>query len=660
MPNYQRLTDRTLAPSISLDDILHIVITGDTSQNPAGSSYKATLSQVASLIGGCSTENTLIASNSGYFTPSTSFKTSSLYIGNGKGCGWNGCPWDYPLSFKGGTAPPIPESISNVGVPSPVDIRSGDTIHLCGNIYFNINSSEIQPSFVISLFLYQCHDLSVTRRIPLTSVITPTRYEFDKNTLCFDLSHTFTQYYDSCDVFFVVGMSVTHNSELTGPANFTYTLNYEKNCSIPDGEFYLLRNCCEPTVTEIINGSNLTIGSFWSDSDGNCWEIESTGTTAPNSARSLVNDYESCESCVSSNPCPDNVNIISCCVEGLEYVSGSLDLTVGDYFVDDYGFCWSIDSNTSAPVTAPTITIGTTGYTSCDDCINNNDCPSVWVVESCCDIFSQEVIHTTLDLSIDEVWVDSDGICWTIISEANELPTNYEITLTTPSTDCVDCVDSNTCPDFVYVTLRHCCDLLQVEVAIMEQVPTTGTIFSDVNGVCWEVVGWSLVGTPTWPVMVIPEGQYDSCDSCQMDIGICPDYYLFESCCENGITEIAFGTYVIGRRYTDLVGNCYTCVSITTDPPTTNFSVWNSQYDNCNGCIGQNVCNYVEITDCCGVQSNQIVLVPSNGLPTNFYDSDSGTCWEFVNNSAGPSTLFLGTITEYIDCPECTAVHNCS
>ena len=79
MPNYQRLTDRTLAPSISLDDILHIVITGDTSQNPAGSSYKATLSQVASLIGGCSTENTLIASNSGYFTPSTSFKTSSLY-----------------------------------------------------------------------------------------------------------------------------------------------------------------------------------------------------------------------------------------------------------------------------------------------------------------------------------------------------------------------------------------------------------------------------------------------------------------------------------------------------------------------------------------------------------------------------------------------------
>ena len=44
----QRLTDKTLASSVSLNDIVHIVKTGDTSQNPAGSSYKATISQVVS------------------------------------------------------------------------------------------------------------------------------------------------------------------------------------------------------------------------------------------------------------------------------------------------------------------------------------------------------------------------------------------------------------------------------------------------------------------------------------------------------------------------------------------------------------------------------------------------------------------------------------
>lgn len=46
------LTDQILTTGVSLTDLIHIVITGDTSQNPAGSSYKATIGQVASLISG--------------------------------------------------------------------------------------------------------------------------------------------------------------------------------------------------------------------------------------------------------------------------------------------------------------------------------------------------------------------------------------------------------------------------------------------------------------------------------------------------------------------------------------------------------------------------------------------------------------------------------
>lgn len=44
------LTDRTLATGVTTNDLIHIVITGDTSQNPAGSSYKATMGQVLDLI----------------------------------------------------------------------------------------------------------------------------------------------------------------------------------------------------------------------------------------------------------------------------------------------------------------------------------------------------------------------------------------------------------------------------------------------------------------------------------------------------------------------------------------------------------------------------------------------------------------------------------
>ena len=44
------LTDRVLATGVTANDLIHIVITGDTSQNPAGSSYKATMGQVLDLI----------------------------------------------------------------------------------------------------------------------------------------------------------------------------------------------------------------------------------------------------------------------------------------------------------------------------------------------------------------------------------------------------------------------------------------------------------------------------------------------------------------------------------------------------------------------------------------------------------------------------------
>jgi hypothetical protein len=47
-----KLTTRTLASGVTVDDLLHIVITGDTSQDPAGSSYKASIKQIFDAITG--------------------------------------------------------------------------------------------------------------------------------------------------------------------------------------------------------------------------------------------------------------------------------------------------------------------------------------------------------------------------------------------------------------------------------------------------------------------------------------------------------------------------------------------------------------------------------------------------------------------------------
>jgi hypothetical protein len=48
------LTDRTLATGVTLQDLIHIVITGDTTDSPAGSSYKATIQQVGNALSGSS------------------------------------------------------------------------------------------------------------------------------------------------------------------------------------------------------------------------------------------------------------------------------------------------------------------------------------------------------------------------------------------------------------------------------------------------------------------------------------------------------------------------------------------------------------------------------------------------------------------------------
>jgi len=71
------LTSRTLSTGVTGTDLIHIVITGDTSQNPAGSSYKANIDQVKDYL-------------SSYFVNSTGNTSAScitdLYVTNVYGC----------------------------------------------------------------------------------------------------------------------------------------------------------------------------------------------------------------------------------------------------------------------------------------------------------------------------------------------------------------------------------------------------------------------------------------------------------------------------------------------------------------------------------------------------------------------------------------------
>ena len=56
----QRLTDRQIMSGVTLTDLLHFVITGDTSQNPAGSSYKGNVEQLFDAFSAYTCANPLI------------------------------------------------------------------------------------------------------------------------------------------------------------------------------------------------------------------------------------------------------------------------------------------------------------------------------------------------------------------------------------------------------------------------------------------------------------------------------------------------------------------------------------------------------------------------------------------------------------------------
>jgi hypothetical protein len=70
------LTSRTLASGASLNDLIHIVITGDTSQSANGSSYKATLSQLVPLFSGAT--NTVVTGGTYNNTTGTATFTNNV------------------------------------------------------------------------------------------------------------------------------------------------------------------------------------------------------------------------------------------------------------------------------------------------------------------------------------------------------------------------------------------------------------------------------------------------------------------------------------------------------------------------------------------------------------------------------------------------------
>jgi len=69
----QRLTDRIITNSVGLNDLIHVVKTGDTSQNPAGSSYASTIGVLLSSISGGTVTGNYLPLSGGTVSGATNF-----------------------------------------------------------------------------------------------------------------------------------------------------------------------------------------------------------------------------------------------------------------------------------------------------------------------------------------------------------------------------------------------------------------------------------------------------------------------------------------------------------------------------------------------------------------------------------------------------------
>ena len=133
MPLYQLLTDRTLAESsaITPTTLIHIVTTGDTSQNSAGSSFKAELGQLAGLFSGGSVSGDYLPLSGGTVSGATNF-TNGLTANTISATTYLNLP-----QFSGGSGNCITDLYTtNIHSCSPLNINPLDE----GEVYFGSTS----------------------------------------------------------------------------------------------------------------------------------------------------------------------------------------------------------------------------------------------------------------------------------------------------------------------------------------------------------------------------------------------------------------------------------------------------------------------------------------------------------------------------------------
>jgi hypothetical protein len=472
--------------------------------------------------------------------------------------------------------------ISATGIPIPINLVRDDVVTISGNAYLNNLGTYVgfgyDVNLVVGVYYFNCKEVSLElgSAAPVFTFMPVSTIPFTdpkKSEVCFEASVKLGSNFDVHDTRLLVGYNIfaTCPGECEEPfidanvATVSYTLDIQRPCKAVNTSF-IIKNCCEGSITELVNIPGLVVGNFHVDNEGNCWEVIDTSTDVTNFTRTFVDNYTTCLECQDANPCPLNLTIQSCCVEGIEYVTGSLPgLVVGDTFVDNHGLCWYVNEESGAPISEESITVVSIIEGDCKVCTEDNPCPYFYYVLSCCTNIGGIIALPDL-LSVGDAFVDTTGICWVVDKDnQNELPTMYGIVVDTvypigEGDTCDECTLANPCPTEYFITIKSCCDNDRVEVA---QVPANymifseGTVFRDYWGICWEVLSFNTTGIATfeiWPWNDEEPGfsSYKECRECLENNG-CNGAYNIKDC----QTDIVYSNVVLNTGGPPSIGGSY-------------------------------------------------------------------------------------------------------
>jgi hypothetical protein len=229
----------------------------------------------------------------------------------------------------------------------------------------------------------------------------------------------------------------------------------------PCPENLVVDSCCAVFET-IFSGTlpGIAVGDTFSDNFGFCWTVTGTTPAPINGVVSVGAAYpaEDCTTCLGDNICPDIYSIVSCCENicnpnlRIELFTTLAQLgggTPGDTFVDQFGFCWTIN-----PLPEVDFTLLTGSFIQFTSLVGDG-CESDQCLESCetfinytiknCKTQEIAIVQAPFGFSVGNSLLlnfttDITPQCWEIISWDNtSLPTKIIEEIFDCFKNCITC-----------------------------------------------------------------------------------------------------------------------------------------------------------------------------------------------------------------------------